>query len=261
MASNFKTERVAAGVNLARNVTANQTPGQKFFEKMYGPAEVQRFAKQNPEEFKAIMREMALFLGFSVNTRTPLIDSISKTGPKACTLTVVGNGELIVPNAEKLFTKEQLGASNALFVINPSICTINNGSVSISGEFSPQMRQFIQFIENLPTSEGWYTGVDRDGWYVGADGVPKGASSERSDKQALYLNLWSAFGSFLRGDDCGDDGDGRGLYVGDVLVNRGGVLVPAGPTNKELVVAAEKELGGKVGPAARAAFDALLEQG
>ncbi|MCL6088950.1 MAG: hypothetical protein M1530_02160 [Candidatus Marsarchaeota archaeon] len=259
MSSNFKTERVAAGVNLARNVTASQTPGQKFFEKMYGPAEVQRFAKQNPEEFKAIMREMALFLGFSVNTRTPLIDSISKTGAGAGTLTVVGNGELIVPNAEKLFTKKQLGASNALFVINPSICTINNGSVSISGEFTPQMRQFIQFIENLPTSEGWYAGVDRDGWYVGADGVPKGASSERSDEQALYLYLLRKFGSFWRSYN---DFDGRvSIVVGARLDSRGGVLVPAGPTNKELVVAAEKELGGKVGPAARAAFDALLEQG
>lgn len=250
MTSNFQTKRVAPGVNLASGVAANATIGQKFFEKMYGAAEVERFAKKNPEAFNGIMRDMALFMGFSVNTKEPLGESINK---KTGVLTVVGNGgEFTMPNAAKIFTPEQLRAENPLVVINPAICQIGKDGVSTSKDFSDEMRQFIQFIANLPAV---------DDWFVGINGVPKGAPSQRSDEQALYLALWSAFGSFWRGYYFSNVYVGkRGLGVGGRLDDRGGVLVPAGPSKQEIVAAAEKELGGKVGPNTRAAFEALLAQ-
>jgi hypothetical protein len=113
------------------------------------------------------------------------------------------------------------------------------------------MRQFIKLIENLPTSDGWYGEVN---------GIPKGAPSSRSDEQALYLALWSEFGSLWRGNYFNYDVR-RYLIVGYGLGGRGGVLVPTGSNAREIIVAAaEKELGGKIGPATRAAFDALLEK-
>ncbi len=226
----FKTESAAPGINLVKNVTANQTPGQKFFEKMLCPAEVQKFAKQNPEAFKSIMHRMSVFMGFSVNTKEPLGESINaKTGA----LTIVGNGgEFTMPNAAKILTPAQLRAENPLLVINPFICLIGKDGVSISGEFSGEMRQFLRLYENMPSSDGWYAQVD---------GVPKGTSSHRSDEQALYLALLSAFGSLWRGYyDYRFDNYRRVVDVGNGLRCSGGVLIQTSQAPKLVSMVGQK---------------------
>lgn len=245
MASNLQTNQIAHGVNLMRNIAANTPLAKKSFENMLVPAEVQWFAKQHPEKFAQIMREMALFMGYSVSTHKPLAESInSKTG----ILTAVGNGgEFTMRNAAKVFTPAQLRAENPLLVINPAICLVGQDGVSISGEFSDEMRQFLKLYVNMPS---------KNGWYVSVEGAPKGAPSDRSNPEALYLALWSEFGSLWRGDD------GRRYFgIGDSLDCEGGMLVMVSSNTLKLVADAEQELGGIVGPATLAVFEALLEIG
>jgi hypothetical protein len=213
--------RVASGVNLLCGVPAYITSSQKFFEKMYGPAEVQTFAKQNPETFKSIMREMSVFMGFSVYTRAPLVEFInSKTG----TLTVVGDGgEFTMSNAAKILTPKQLKAENPLLVINPAICLISKEGISISAEFSGETRRFLKLYWNVSSSSGWYAGIN---------GALKGIPSNQSKKRALYFAFHSAFGSLWRGGSLGDYGDGRVVSVGGKLGLRGGVLVQVDPATQ-----------------------------
>ncbi len=247
MASIFKTERVVSGVNLARGVVANQLAGHEFFSKMMGPAKVQQFARKNPKAFARIMGEMALLMGFSISTRAPLAESIN---PKTGILTVVGSGgEFTLPQAKKVFTKNELKAPEPLLVICPLICSIGKDRVTISSEFSKQMqRKFINFSKNMPQDEGFFE-------VAKGKGMPGNKSSRRSDPDAIYRYFVSDFGLLQRSNFAGR----QDVDIGDGLEKRGGVLVPTGSAVDRLLAAAEEELGGNAGPATRAVFKALKE--
>ncbi len=222
MALNFRTQRVASGVDLIKGITAFDTSGKKFFEKMLGPAEVQRFAQQNPEALKAL--KMPLFMGFSVNTEKPLGESINtKTG----TLTVRGNGgDFHLPNAEKVLTPDELKAQNPLLVINPSICVVDFG-LFVSKEFTADRRQFLKFYANQPQTKGWFSAVE---------GMPGSQASRPFGTNALYRSFRSEFGSL--GRSAGYDnisGAGWEVFVGNWRDLSNGVLVEAGALVHDIV--------------------------
>ena len=238
MAVNFKIEKAGANTNLVRNVTLAESR-KLFGDKMFGPKEVQEFARTNPDAFNRIMSQMNLHMGVAVSKKAPLGEFI-RNGNVEITAESDGEQRLLVIPESKL-AKDTLTKENVILLVKSGY-TIDQSGNAYTVVFDKAA------LESLGQHTQLFNKPPKDGWYAAVDGMPVGKTSSSSDPNALYYYSITDLGSVRRGDGDLIFDNRRNVYVGvrcdgrrGVLVQETGAQAPAAPQNgkPELITLAE----------------------
>ncbi len=258
-------ERVTPNVDLVRKITPAQA--RKFFgDRMYGPEQVQRFAKSNPVEFNRVIQKTSLFMALAASPDEPLGNFIRDGNLDiSIELDEQEQRRLIIP-ADKL--KKAGRDMNRPDILNiPSPLLLITGGYTIDQSGSTYTVVFDrESLDNLAQSLKLYDKPRFDCWHSEIGGMPVGEASTRNNPDSLnYQYLYGAFGSVRRGHryygDLAMAGGGRFVYFCGMLGDLSAVLVPAADL-KGLAEAAETELGDKLAgfPATRQFIEAGKRQ-